>query len=135
MSSLVRRVARSMRVALPGVLLIAGGAITMASPAQAAMTVSGTVQCLDGLPVEGVWIAASGGSGFASWTPQSGYPSVARFSRAGISGSWTVHVGCGGSPSNWKYSPNGNSTTTSSVAYWSCYTPDMSRQVLFCQRT
>lgn len=115
--------------------LVGGGGIFLTSAAQASVTVSGQVTCVDELPVEGVWIQASGGSGYASWTPTSGASYNARFSRGGVSGSWTVHVGCGGSPSNWKYSPDGNTTTTQSVASWTCYTPDDGAAVNFCQRT
>ena len=113
--------------------LVGGAGLFLTPAAQASTTVSGEVTCVDELPVEGVWIQASGGSGWASWTPTSGASYNARFSRGGVSGSWTVHVGCGGSPSHWKYSPDGNTTTTQSVASWTCYTPDDGAAVDFCQ--
>jgi hypothetical protein len=117
-------------------LALAGGAgLTLTPAVQASTTVSGEVTCVDELPVEGVWIQASGGSGWANWTPTIGASFNARFSRGGVSGSWTVHVGCGGSPSHWKYSPDGNTTTTQSVASWTCYTPDDGAPVDFCQHT
>jgi hypothetical protein len=115
--------------------LVAGAGLVLTPAAQASTTVSGEVTCVDELPVEGVWIQASGGSGWANWTPTSGANYNARFSRGGVSGSWTVHVGCGGSSSRWKYSPDGSTTTTKSVASWTCYTPDDGAAVNFCQHT
>lgn len=77
------------------------------------VTVSGDVVCNGVGPVEGVWIQAQGGSGWASGT------SV--FSKSGVTVPWTVHVGCGGSPSNWEYSVYGVKSISSTFANWGCY--------------
>ena len=136
MRSLIATTAIGRTATAAAALALVGGAGLFLTPsAQASITVSGYVMCVDELPVEGVWIQASGGSGWANWTPTSGANYNAHFSRGGVSGSWTVHVGCGGSPSKWKYSPDGNTTTTQSVASWTCYTPDTGRPVDFCQHT
>ena len=136
MRSLIVTTTIGRTAAAAAALALAGGAGLVLTPAaQASTTVSGEVTCVDGLPVEGVWIQASGGSGSANWTPTSGASYNARFSRGGVSGSWTVHVGCGGSRSHWKYSPDGNTRTTQSVASWTCYTPDDGAPVDFCQHT
>ncbi len=78
------------------------------------VTISGDVVCNQGTgPVEGVWIQAAGGSGWASGT------SV--FSKSGVTVPWTVHVGCGGSPSNWTYTVYGVKNISSTFANWGCY--------------
>jgi len=127
------KVSRSSALAAASLLIVAGS-LALAPAAQASTSVSGYVTCVDELNVEGVWIQASGGSGFASWSDAgSGY--YARYSRAGISGSWTVHVGCGGSSSNWKYTPDGFQNVTGSSASWTCYTPDDGTSTYGCQLT
>jgi hypothetical protein len=84
------------------------------SPAAASVTVSGDVVCNQGTgPVVGVWIQAAAGSGWASGT------SV--FSKSGVTVPWTVHVGCGGTPSNWKYAVYGVKSISSTFANWGCY--------------
>lgn len=105
--------------------------VIVETPAQASITVSGRVTCIDQEDVEGVWIAASGGSGFAT---RSGSGFDQGFSRSGITGSWTVHVGCGGSSSSWLYVANGNVSTSNSWQAWSCYTADIVTYP-FCQET
>ena len=105
-------------------MVAAGAAIALAdAPAVASgqhlhpmstVTVSGDVVCNNGDgPVEGVWIQAQGGSGWASGT------SV--FSKSGVTVPWTVHVGCGGSPSNWEYTVYGVKSISSTFANWGCY--------------
>ena len=101
----------------------AGSAIATATPAGASTPIYGTVYCADGLNVVGVWIqAASGGSGFATY--QAGTAMSAYHYTLPYGGWWTVHVGCGGSTSSWKYTPNGNSSTTRQAVNWYCRTPD-----------
>ncbi len=119
--------------ALAATLLIgAATAVAQAPNADASTTVSGYVTCIDQLPVAGVWIAASGGSGFASWYA-SGTDYNAHFSRSGISGSWTVHVGCGQSGGGqWTYTANGNVNVSNSYQSWTCYTADIVHYP-FCQ--
>lgn len=126
------RVAPTAAIAITTALAAAG--VTLAAPAaHASVTVSGQVMCVDELNVTGVWIAASGGSGWANWSSINGY--TVNFNRPGVSGSWTVHVGCGGTRSNWLYTPDGNVTVTSSTASWTCYTPDIQAGADFCQHT
>jgi hypothetical protein len=103
----------------------AGAALALAAgPAAASVphphavsrvTVSGDVVCNGVGPVEGVWIQAAGGSGWASGT------SV--FHKSGVTVPWTVHVGCGGSPSNWEFAVYGVKSISSTFANWGCYTP------------
>jgi len=127
------RVSRVGVLAAAGVL-VAGGCLDLAPAAEASTTVSGYVTCVDGLNVEGVWIQASGGSGFASWSAD-GVGYYAHYLRAGISGSWTVHVGCGGSTASWRYHPDGVQNVTGSSASWTCYTPDDGTSTYGCELT
>jgi hypothetical protein len=123
------------RIAALGIAVVFAIIASMISipAASASITVRGQVMCVDEENVTGVWIAASGGSGWASWSSINGY--TVNFSRGGVSGSWTVHVGCGGTPSNWRYSPDGNVKVASASASWTCYTPDVQAGADFCQHT
>jgi hypothetical protein len=75
-------------------------------------SVTGTVICESGRPVVGVWIAASSGQRDSGWAHLgAGYPghSTVTYSyQLGNDGSYSVHVGCGGTTSDWassNYSP------------------------------
>jgi hypothetical protein len=104
-------------VAVGAAFALAAGSAAASGPQLhplSTVTVSGDVVCNDpSLPVEGVWIQAAGGSGWASGT------SV--FSKSGVTVPWTVHVGCGGSPSNWEYAVYGVKSISSTFANWGCY--------------
>lgn len=89
-----------------------------ASPQSSASLLTGSVVCESGRPVVGVWIAASTGqidSGFAHLGPADpsgiSYPvgSTATYSYLlPHSGTYAVHVGCGGQANAWdssNYSP------------------------------
>jgi len=74
----------------------------MASASAAAITISGTVRCPSGAAVVGIWVQSSGGgSRFASRWGYPGNAAVAGYSASVNSGAVELHVGCGGSPSNW----------------------------------
>ncbi|MDG6105607.1 hypothetical protein Daura_13330 [Dactylosporangium aurantiacum] len=110
-SNVLRRTAVTATLAA---VLAGAGVVALAEPAAAAVTVSGDVVCNQGTgPVVGVWIQAAGGSGWASGT------SV--FSKSGVTPPWTVHVGCGGSPSNWQYAVYGVKSISATFANWGCY--------------
>jgi hypothetical protein len=104
-------------VAAGAALALAAGPASASVPRplpRSTVTVSGDVVCNQGTgPVEGVWIQAAGGSGWASGR------SV--FSKSGVTVPWTVHVGCGGSPSNWEYAVYGVKSISSTFANWGCY--------------
>ena len=109
-------------------------ALAGAEVANASTGISGQVVCADGLPVEGVWIAASSGSGFANWSGPSG-GDYANFSYAlPRSEAWTVHVGCGGSRSDWRYPTNGDTNTKRTNQSWTCYPADIAYYP-FCQES
>lgn len=79
--------------------------VTGSASATTAIWVSGTVRCVGGDAIEGVWVAASGG-GWAGWQviDKEQYPngSLAYYWRQ-VDGPTTVslHIGCGGSTSSW----------------------------------
>jgi hypothetical protein len=74
-----------------------------APPQATTITARGSVTCLSGSAVEGVWLVGlNGGSGWATWTASATSPQFATFSRSIPAGRWSVHVGCGGSPASWK---------------------------------
>lgn len=119
-----KRTAIAVLTALSAVVLSAGAIAVGASTASASTGISGQIQCVDELGIEGVWIQASnGGSGYASLQDINGYTKNFRYSLP-RGGAWTVHVGCGGSTSHWKYTPDGNTTTTRTYQSWLCVTPD-----------
>lgn len=107
-------------VSLITVVLLATGAylVSQVAGGQSSALVTGSVVCESGRPVIGVWIAASAGqddSGFAHLGPPNpsgvSYPagSEGTYSfRLAHGGSYSVHVGCGGSAHRWaskNYSP------------------------------
>ncbi|MBS2540248.1 hypothetical protein KGQ20_46680, partial [Catenulispora sp. NF23] len=62
----------------------------------------GTVTCVSGNAVEGVWVQADQGSGFAAWQPTVSNGSTARYSLSlPLYENYSLHVGCGGTPANW----------------------------------
>ena len=102
------------------VVALLGAVVAYVQPASAATTIHGTVQCVTGARMVGVWVSAnSGGSGWASWTPRS--TSVANYSYTlPYGGTYHLNVGCGGSSGAWASS---NSTpNVGGNAYWfTCY--------------
>jgi hypothetical protein len=112
---------RLMLALLASATVITGIAIS-APAASASLNVSGHVECLS-MPVEGVWIAAnSGGSGWASWSRAPSDPEEASFSyNLPNGGSFSVHVGCGGSPQNWAVATYSYNSVSGSGHNFYCY--------------
>lgn len=67
----------------------------------------GDVKCADGQAVEGVWVEAGASSGWANFYPEVSAVNakplsvVYDFFRGISQSTYTVHVGCGGSPEKW----------------------------------
>ena len=83
-------------------LALVVGVAAVAAPAQAAtMPYHGTVDCA-GYNVVGIWVEQTGNSGWAQYeqTGIAGWKNVSWHYNLG-SGSYRLHVGCGGSQSNW----------------------------------
>jgi hypothetical protein len=87
----------------PPAVLAAVLSTRTALPKPTTITARGSVTCLSGRAVEGVWLVGlHGGSGWATWRASAAAPQFATFSRPIPAGRWSVHVGCGGSPLSWK---------------------------------
>jgi hypothetical protein len=72
-------------------------------PPPATIDATGSVTCLSGAPVEGIWVVGrAGGSGWATWSASASAKQFASFGRKISNGAWEVHVGCGGSPQTWR---------------------------------
>jgi hypothetical protein len=98
--------------------------------------VGGDVTCLSGQPITGVWVQATGHSGFAPWqgVSVSGQPSgstVKWWWSLPKGESYSLHVGCGGTQASWGvalYTPvvTGSDTficidDSSDAGYGTCY--------------
>ncbi len=104
--------------------LVGGGAAAMvATSAPAFAANDDDVTCAypgtNGTTVEGVWVAVSGGtSGWATLNSDGvggtwvGYPAIEQ------GYSYSLHIGCGGSPSNWAYTPD--TPVVSGYTDWVC---------------
>ncbi|HEX4116429.1 MAG TPA: hypothetical protein VHY18_11215 [Solirubrobacteraceae bacterium] len=85
--------------------LIAGSLLVAMAPASASaalFSARGTVSCLNGEPVEGVWISAGRQSGWATINPSGGIQQIVSYYKSFKSAShYWVTVGCGGETSDW----------------------------------
>ncbi len=88
--------------------------------------------CEDGAPVEGVWIDATTGRSDFAKTYGAGNSKRFGYSLSTAS-SWTVHVGCGGTPAHWAHRPEGIVTTTAAQANWDCVTFDLGQGQEHCR--
>jgi fucose 4-O-acetylase-like acetyltransferase len=69
--------------------------------------ISGKVACASHLPVVGVFVhAANGGSNFAARTQSSGWSANYTFTLR-FGGKYSLSVGCGGGPGEWRHTDNG----------------------------
>jgi hypothetical protein len=103
-----RRLASTVAVAVATAGLMTAGA----GAANAAN--SGYATCMNQANVVGVWVNVSGGR--SGWASRSGYGYQQRWSYDTQGRSYSLTVGCGGSPSNWAAStstPYYNSTWSS----------------------
>lgn len=88
---------------LAAFMLVAAFFVTSASPAHASTKVYGSVECGSGHNIEGLWVAAS--SGTSGWAIMN-YPGNTHYNISwsytlSSGNSYSVHVGCGGTPGNW----------------------------------
>ena len=63
--------------------------------------ISGAVTCTSGHAVVGVWVAAAQGAGYSPWRGQGNGETATYWYTLPKKESWSLHVGCGGSPSSW----------------------------------
>jgi hypothetical protein len=108
------------------VALATGGTATAATSASfrpsASTGISGSLSCVTGNAVEGVWVAANNStSGWAILNVGSGSSSTVSWHYTlNNGGSYYIHVGCGGSPSNWATN-NYSSTVSGNLPSLICY--------------
>lgn len=99
----MQRVGRRVVCGVAGVAAVASLAVAAAPEAMASTGVGGSVSCVTGRAVEGIWVVAnSGGSNWARMNVAGGTSSAVSWSYTlPNGGSYSLHVGCGGSPSSW----------------------------------
>ena len=102
--------------------LVLGVSLGASSPASASTTVAGSLSCVTGRAVEGVWVAAnSSSSGWATLNVASGSSSTVSWHfTLNNAGSYSIHVGCGGSPQTWS-STSYSGTTSGNLPDQICY--------------
>jgi hypothetical protein len=91
-----------------------------AAPTTTSFKVTGQVSCESGKSVEGVWVQASDGHGYASWKGLGNGSTSDWWFTLPKDESYSLHVGCGGSTSSWAvstYSP----TVTGAQNSFNCY--------------
>jgi hypothetical protein len=86
----------------------------------ATLKVTGQVSCLSGNPVEGVWVQADDGAGFASWKGLGDGATADWWFTLPENEPYSLHVGCGGSPSSWEVALD-SPTVTGAHNSFSCY--------------
>jgi serine/threonine protein kinase len=89
------------------------------APKSTPMKISGSVSCISGNAVVGVYVDASKGSGFSPWQGQgSGATATFQYTLP-LKESYSLHVGCGGSPSKWEVADY-SVTVSTAVNNFSC---------------
>lgn len=106
--------------------LLVGVAAVPATPAFAATYVTGSVSCVTGNAVEGVFVNAnSGGGGWATMSAPGGTSSAVSWHYTlPNNGSYYLAVGCGGSPGSWattNYSNNYSGGSSGLICYDTTY--------------
>jgi hypothetical protein len=83
-------------------------ASTPTTPSSGSFAVSGEVSCVSGNSVEGVWVQADDGAGWAPWVGLgNGSTSTWSFTLPEEE-AYSLHIGCGGTTASWAvadYSP------------------------------
>lgn len=91
---------------------IANGPVTTAK-----FNVSGQISCVSGNSVEGVWVQASDGAGWAPWTGL-GNGSTSDWSfTLPKKESYSLHIGCGGTTSSWAVADNSPAITAATSSF------------------
>jgi len=95
--------------------------------------VTGQVSCLSGNSVEGVWVQAGSGKGWADWKKLGNGSTSDWWYWLPVNEPYALHVGCGGSPSAWSvatYSPTVSGLHNSFNCYDVADKPDFRTCVL-----
>ncbi|MBS2538611.1 hypothetical protein KGQ20_38280 [Catenulispora sp. NF23] len=71
------------------------------APTSTTVAISGSVTCLSGNAVTGVWVDVAQGAGFSPWWPTAN-PATATYGYTlPVSEPYALHVGCGGTQPSW----------------------------------
>jgi len=86
-----------------GAVAAAAIALVVTLPRPVTATVQGEVRCLSNSPLVGIWVVGTRSpSGYATWYTLAGDVSRVTFTYdLGFSGSYSLHVGCGGTKESW----------------------------------
>jgi hypothetical protein len=111
---------RAILASIAGALVLASGALVTYQYATR-VSITGTVECASHADIEGIYVlASSGGSNWASWQANIG-GWRARFEYTlPNGGSYSIHVGCGGTPQIFATS-NRSPLTSSTTVVIVCY--------------
>jgi hypothetical protein len=126
--------AKRWAVTLVCALVLIVGMAAGAGSAHASAAISGHVTCMtETQAVEGIWVAAnSGGSGWANWTPV-GANWYASFNYTlPNGGSYSLHVGCGGSPQHWNMALYSSTVSGSGYQFYCWDSPGYGSLYLTC---
>jgi hypothetical protein len=74
---------------------------TQTAAVAASFHITGQIACTSGKPVVGVWVSAVAGSAFAPWRGLGNGATADWWYDLPKSEDYSLHVGCGGSPSSW----------------------------------
>lgn len=88
-----------------------------ASPSSGPFHISGSVSCTSGNAVVGMWVAARKGAGFSPW--QGDGATAAFWYTLPQRERYSLHVGCGGTPSSWQVATY-SATVTTAVNHFAC---------------
>lgn len=89
------------------------------SPPSTPINISGTISC-DANLVQGVWVATSVGSKYASWQAIGNDSSAKYWTTLPENEAYSLHVGCGGTPSSWGVACYSNQVSGTENSF-SCY--------------
>ena len=95
------------------------------SPPPMPFHISGAVSCTSGNAIVGVYVAAGNGAGFSPWRGQGNGATATFWYTLPKRESYSLHVGCGGTPSSWKVATN-SVTVSTAVNNFAC--DDVPRQ-------
>ena len=89
------------------------------SPSPTPVGIAGELTCTSGQSIEGVWVSALVGSGYAPWQGTSANTAHYWY-KLPQSESWSLHVGCGGTQQYWAVAAYSDVVTGTQVSF-TCY--------------
>ncbi|HEV2638839.1 MAG TPA: hypothetical protein VGX23_27075 [Actinocrinis sp.] len=93
--------------------------VTPPSPTGKPVNIGGQLTCSSGNSIEGVWVSAATGSGYAPWEGASNNVDKYWYTLP-VSEPYSIHVGCGGTPQSWAVACIGPQVTQPADSF-ECY--------------